>query len=134
VSELEKAIGQLKYDSDGLLPAVVVDHETGKVLMVAYVNQTALLETIRTRKTHFWSRSRRKYWMKGESSGHVQEVKAIYTDCDADTVLIEVVPRGPACHEGYYSCFHRRLSDNGEWQVVAEKLFDPDEVYGKGRK
>jgi len=131
---LEEAVGQLKYDNDGLLPAVVVDHESGKVLMVAYVNQTALLETIRTGKTHFWSRSRRKYWMKGETSGHVQEVKAIYTDCDADTVLIEVVPRGAACHEGYYSCFYRRLDETGRWQVVAEKLFDPDEVYGKDGK
>ena len=132
MSKLEETIKDLKYDADGLIPAVIVDVESKAVLMVAYVNETALLETVRTGKTHFWSRSRRKYWMKGESSGHTQDVRAIYTDCDRDTVVIEVVQHGAACHNGYFSCFYRRLAEGGEWEVVAEKCFDPDKVYGKG--
>jgi len=131
VKNLDEAIGLLKFDKDGLIPAVCVDHETKQVLMVAYMNATALTETIKTGRTHFWSRSRQKYWMKGESSGHTQDVKAIYTDCDADTLVIEVVQHGAACHEGYYSCFYRRLGDDGKWQIIAEKVFDPGSVYGK---
>jgi phosphoribosyl-AMP cyclohydrolase len=129
VSTLDETIKGLKFDAAGLIPAVVVDAETKQVLMVAYMNEPSLLDTIRTGKTHFWSRSRQKYWMKGESSGHTQEVKAIYTDCDKDTLVIEAVQHGAACHEGYYSCFSRKLTEAGEWEVVAEKLFDPAEVY-----
>lgn len=129
--KLEETIQGLKFDANGLIPAVCVDAETKQVLMVAYMNDASLLDTVRTGKTHFWSRSRQKYWMKGESSGHTQEVKAIYTDCDKDTLVIEVVQHGAACHEGYYSCFYRKLNDTGDWDVVAEKLFDPDEVYKK---
>jgi phosphoribosyl-AMP cyclohydrolase len=97
--------------------------------MVAYMNAASLRETIATGKTHFWSRSRQTYWMKGESSGHTQDVRAVYTDCDKDTLVIEVTQHGAACHEGYRSCFYRRLDDEGRWQIVAEKVFDPDEVY-----
>jgi len=129
VDKLDETLSTLKYDADGLIPAVVVDAETKQVLMVAYMNETSLRETIRTGQTHFWSRSRRKYWLKGESSGHTQDVRAVYTDCDSDTVLLEVVQHGGACHEGYYSCFFRRLGDGGEWQVVGEKVFDPQQVY-----
>ena len=129
MDKLEETLKDLKYDANGLLPAVVVDADSRQVLMVAYMNRNALLETVRTGKTHFWSRSRRKYWMKGESSGHTQDVRAVYTDCDKDTVLVEVTQHGAACHEGYFSCFYRRLNDAGEWDVVAEKVFDPDEVY-----
>jgi len=133
MSNLEQTIKGLKYDAAGLIPAVIVDAATKQVLMVAYMNEASLLDTVRTGKTHFWSRSRQKYWMKGESSGHTQDVQAIYTDCDVDTVVIEVVQHGAACHEGYHSCFYRKLNDAGEWEVVAEKLFDPDKVYG-GKK
>ena len=129
MSELEETIGNLKYDASGLIPAVIVDAGTKQVLMVAYMNAESLLETIRTGKTHFWSRSRRKYWMKGESSGHTQQVEAIFTDCDMDTVLIEVAQHGGACHEGYYSCFYRRLNDKGRWEIIAEKIFEPGDVY-----
>jgi len=129
VDKLEETIDGLKYDAGGLIPAVIVDADSKGVLMVAYMNKTALLETVRTGRTHFWSRSRQKYWMKGESSGHTQEVRAIYTDCDADTMLVEVVQHGAACHKGYHSCFYRRLTGDGDWKVVAEKVFDPDEVY-----
>ena len=133
MDKLEQTVKALKYDTNGLIPAVIVDAESKAVLMVAYMNETSLLQTVRTGKTHFWSRSRQKYWMKGESSGHTQEVRAVYTDCDADTVLIEVVQHGGACHEGYYSCFFRRLGEDGEWQVVAEKVFDPQQVYKGAR-
>jgi len=132
VDKLEETIAGLKYGADGLIPAVIVDAQTKGVLMVAYMNETALLETVRTGKTHFWSRSRQKYWMKGESSGHTQDVQGIYTDCDADTILVEVAPHGAACHNGYYSCFYRRLTDDGDWEIVAEKVFDPDQVYKDG--
>lgn len=129
VSELEQTISDLKYDANGLIPAVIVDAETKAVLMVAYMNQNSLIETVRTGKTHFWSRSRQKYWMKGESSGHTQLVKAIYTDCDKDTIVIEAVQHGAACHDGYFSCFYRRLDDQGRWEIVGQKVFDPKAVY-----
>ncbi len=129
MDKLEHTLDDLKYDADGLIPAVVVDADSRQVLMVAYMNRPSLLDTVRTGKTHFWSRSRQKYWMKGESSGHTQDVRSIYTDCDKDTLLIEVDQHGAACHEGYYSCFYRRLGDDGQWETVAGKLFDPDKVY-----
>ncbi len=129
MSKLDETIAGLKYDAAGLIPAVCVDAETKQVLMVAYMNADSLRDTVKTGKTHFWSRSRKKYWMKGESSGHTQEVRAIYTDCDKDTLVIEVTQHGAACHEGYYSCFYRKLTEAGDWQVVAEKLFDPESVY-----
>lgn len=133
MDKLEETIAALKYDANGLIPAVIVDATTREVLMVAYMNQTSLLETIRTGKTHFWSRSRQKYWMKGESSGHTQDVRAVYTDCDVDTVVIEVEQHGAACHDGYYSCFYRKLTPQGEWEVTGRRVFDPKQVY-KGSK
>jgi phosphoribosyl-AMP cyclohydrolase len=129
MSGVEETIKGMKYDDQGLLTAVIVDAASKEVLMVAFMNAQALRETIRTGQTHFWSRSRRTLWTKGEESGHVQLVKAVYTDCDQDCVLIEVEQRGGACHEGYRSCFYRRLAESGEWQVVAEKVFDPQQVY-----
>ena len=131
MDKMEQAVAGLKYDAAGLIPAVIVDTKSGQVLMVAYMNDQALLSTIRTGRTHFWSRSRKKYWMKGEESGHVQQVKAIYTDCDMDTVVIEVEQTGAACHDGYFSCFYRRLGPEGDWQVVAKQVFDPESVYKK---
>jgi len=123
---------ELKYGADGLIPAVVVDVKTNEVLMVAYMNDQSLRASIETGKTHFWSRSRQKYWMKGESSGHVQEIHEILTDCDKDTLVIKVTQiGGAACHEGFRSCFLRRLDASGQWQVVGEKVFDPEQVYGK---
>ncbi len=129
MSKLEESISILKFDEAGLIPVVCVDAETKGILMVAYMDRTALTETIRTGKTHFYSRSRKKHWMKGESSGHTQDVKGIYTDCDADTLVVEVDQKVAACHEGYYSCFYRKLSESGEWEVAAERVFDPDEIY-----
>jgi phosphoribosyl-AMP cyclohydrolase len=121
----------LKYDQNGLIPAIIQDAETGEVLMMAYMNDKSLRATVETGKTHFWSRSRQKYWMKGESSGHTQEVKEIFIDCDKDTLLIKVKQIGAACHEGYHNCFFRKLNGNGEWEVIGQKLFDPEKVYKK---
>ncbi len=126
-----QGLDELKYDAAGLIPAIIQDADTHEVLMMAYMNRESLAETIRSGRTHFWSRSRQKYWMKGESSGHVQEVVGIYTDCDRDTLLIQVRQTGAACHEGYKSCFSRQRQPDGQWKVIAERLFDPDDVYGK---
>jgi phosphoribosyl-AMP cyclohydrolase len=121
----------LKYDQNGLIPAIIQDAETGEILMMAYMNDKSLRATVETGKTHFWSRSRQKYWMKGESSGHTQEVKEIFIDCDKDTLLITVKQIGAACHEGYHNCFFRKLNTNGEWEVISQKMFDPEKVYKK---
>lgn len=129
---LEETIKSLKYDACGLIPAVIVDAVKKDVLMVAYMNAQSLQATVQTGKTHFWSRSRGKYWMKGEESGNTQEVQAIYTDCDVDTLVIEVVQNGgAACHEGYRSCFFRKLNAGGDWDVVGQRLFDPNTMYKK---
>lgn len=127
-----QGLDNLKYDSNGLIPAIVQDVGTGEVLMMAYMNKTSLEESIRTGKTHFWSRSRQKYWMKGESSGHTQDIKEISIDCDADTLLIKATQHGAACHEGYKNCFFRKLdAKTGEWVISSERLVDPEQVYGK---
>jgi phosphoribosyl-AMP cyclohydrolase len=122
---------QLKYDQNGLIPVIIQDQQNGQVLMMAYMDRTSLQRTIETGKTHFWSRSRQAYWMKGEQSGHVQQVKGIYADCDADTLLVQVEQTGAACHKGYRSCFFRRLEQDQQWVVIAERQFDPDKVYKK---
>lgn len=101
----------LKFNSDGLIPAIAQDHESGEVLMMAWMNRQSLQETIRTGVATYWSRSRQKYWIKGETSGHVQHVKSIGLDCDLDTILIKVEQIGAACHENYRSCFFRDLRD-----------------------
>jgi phosphoribosyl-ATP pyrophosphohydrolase/phosphoribosyl-AMP cyclohydrolase len=102
----EETIPSLRYDANGLIPAIVQDDENGEILMMAYMNADSLKMTIETGKTHFWSRSRKKFWMKGESSGHVQEVREILCDCDRDTLLVKVKQIGPgACHTGHRSCF-----------------------------
>ena len=126
-----KDIASLKYDQNGLIPAIVQDVDTGEVLMVAYMNEKSLQATLDTGKTHFWSRSRQQYWMKGESSGHTQEVKEIYIDCDKDTLLIKAKQIGGACHMGYRSCFYRKLNDSGDWDITGEKVFDPEKIYKK---
>mgnify|MGYP005612183009 CR=1 FL=1 len=115
---------------DGLLPAVIQDHQTGRVLMVGFMNDEAFRITVKTGFATFYSRSRNKLWLKGESSGHRMVVKEISTDCDLDTVLIKVEAQGPGvCHEGYQSCFFRKL-EGEEWQVSEAKTYDPGAVYG----
>ncbi|MFZ5595416.1 MAG: phosphoribosyl-AMP cyclohydrolase [Bacillota bacterium] len=120
----------LKYGEDGLIPAIVQDFDTGAVLMMAYMNSEAVEKTVRSGETWFWSRSRKKFWHKGETSGNTQKVKEIYYDCDSDTLLVKVIQKGAACHEGYYSCFHNLISSDGSVSVVGERFFDPEEVYG----
>jgi phosphoribosyl-AMP cyclohydrolase len=116
--------------SDGLVTAVIQDYTSGRVLMVGYMNEEAFRLTVETGFATFYSRSRQKLWLKGESSGHRLVVKEISTDCDRDALLVRVEAQGPGvCHEGYNSCFFRRL-ENGEWQVSEERTYDPQAVYG----
>jgi phosphoribosyl-AMP cyclohydrolase len=115
----------------GLVPAIAQDVETGEVLMLAWMNREAYEETLRTRRACYYSRSRNKLWRKGEESGHFQEVQEIFLDCDADTILLKVHQiGGAACHEGYRSCFFRRVEADGV-KIVAQRVFDPEKVYQK---
>jgi len=116
---------------DGLIPVVIQDASTNQVLMLGYMNRKSWEETLKTGKATFWSRSRKKLWLKGETSGHFQEVREIWLDCDGDTLLIKVDQiGGAACHTGFQSCFHHR-HEEGEWKVSGKRIFDPKEVYGK---
>ena len=125
-----KFLDDLKYNSDGLIPAIIQEQSTGRVLMMAWMNRASLQSTLDTGKTHFWSRSRQKFWMKGETSGHTQAVKDISFDCDGDTLLIQVEQNGAACHEGYKSCFFRSGgTDGSDVQVTETLLVDPETVY-----
>ena len=129
---MNKFISGLKFDGNGLIPAVIQDYKNGEVLMVAYMNDKAVRKTLETMKAHFYSRSRKKLWLKGESSGHIQKVKEIRFDCDADCLLVKVEQIGGACHTGYRSCFYRKLKDKkGNTAVSGKKMFDPDKVYRK---
>jgi len=123
---------QLKFDASGLIPAIIQEQKTGRVLMVAWMNRASLEKTLATGKTHFWSRSRQKYWMKGESSGHTQTVKAVSFDCDGDVLLIQVEQIGAACHEGYQSCFFRTVQNDGtSYKITEPQLQTPGEIYGE---
>jgi phosphoribosyl-AMP cyclohydrolase len=127
MSFLEK----LTFNKDGLIPAIIQEQSTGRVLMMAWMNKEAVQKTIEQGRTVFWSRSRQKYWVKGETSGHVQVVKDLAFDCDGDTLLIQVEQTGAACHEGYKSCFFRSVGPNGTGFAVKEpQLINPEEVYG----
>ena len=120
----------LTFDSQGLIPAVIVDDATGEVLMVAFMNQEALQRTRETGQTHFYSRSRQKIWHKGEESGNVQDVRDIFINCEENSLLIRVEQRnGAACHEGYHSCYYRRLLPDDSYQTTSERIFDPQQVY-----
>jgi len=119
--------------SDGLIAAIAQDATTGEVLMVAWMNAEAYAETLRTGRAVHYSRSRGKLWQKGEESGHVQTVRAIYVDCDADAVLLKVEQVGAACHEGYRSCFFREVTQGGV-NVIAPRLVDPAKVYAKHKQ
>ena len=125
---IELAFGK---SANGLVPAIVQDHASGEVLMLAYINQLAWEKTLATGKAHYWSRSRNSLWLKGETSGHVQLVREIRVDCDQDTVVFRVVQLGGAvCHTGYRSCFYRRVEGEGLVVMEPEKVFDPAAVYG----
>ena len=114
---------------DGLIPTIVQDAETKEVLMLAYMNRQSWEATLQTGKATYWSRSRQSLWLKGETSGHFQLIKAVFIDCDNDTILLQVKQLGEAaCHMGYKSCFYRKL-ERGDFVVVGEKIFNPKEVY-----
>lgn len=128
MSFLEK----LKFNADGLIPAIIQEQSTGRVLMMAWMNKESVRRSIEEGKTVFWSRSRQKYWIKGESSGNVQLIKDVAFDCDGDTLLFQVEQKGAACHEGYKSCFFRSVREKGaEFQVTEPQLIKPEEMYGK---
>ncbi|PIU19037.1 MAG: phosphoribosyl-AMP cyclohydrolase [Elusimicrobia bacterium CG08_land_8_20_14_0_20_44_26] len=123
------AVEEIKFDANGLVPAVLID-VGGNVLMAAYMTREAFLKTIETGYAVFYSRSRKKLWLKGEESGNKMKVKEIFLDCDGDTLAIKVEPKGPACHKGYKSCFYRKLV-KGNWKIIMKKEFEPGKVYGK---
>lgn len=119
----------VKWDADGLIPAIAQDHLSGRVLMVAWMNREALALTVAEQRGIYWSRSRRKLWRKGEESGHVQLLKELRLDCDGDVIVLAVEQLGGiACHTGRESCFYRRF-EQGEWQVVDPEIKHPDEIY-----
>ena len=122
---------QLKWNEQGLIPAIAQDWQSGEVLMLAWMNREALELTIREKRAIYWSRSRNALWRKGEESGHVQQLRELRIDCDADTVLMKVEQLGGiACHTGRRSCFYQLL-DNGDWRITDEVVKDPDDIYGK---
>jgi len=128
---MERIIDKVKWDSHGLVPVVVQDEQTRDVVMVAYMNAEALELTQKTGRAHYYSRSRKTLWLKGETSGHFQEVRDLYLDCDGDTLLLVVDQKVAACHTGYWSCFYRAWKDG--WTSVGEKVFDEKAVYkGEG--
>ena len=123
-------IKNLKFDKNGLIPAVVQDYKDGTVLMVAYMNKESLKKTLKTKKATFWSRSRKKFWVKGETSGNVQNVREVRRDCDGDCLLVKVEQiGGAACHTGYRSCFYSIISPSGKLSVKGKRIFNPREVY-----
>ena len=125
-------LSDIKFNEQGLVPVVAQDARDGMVLMVAYMNRESLQLTLETGNAVYWSRSRKKLWKKGESSGNVQMVKAIYKDCDGDTLLIKIEQIGAAaCHTGQRSCFFLEAEENGTWNAISKPLFDPEQVYKK---
>ncbi|NLU36952.1 MAG: bifunctional phosphoribosyl-AMP cyclohydrolase/phosphoribosyl-ATP diphosphatase HisIE [Clostridiales bacterium] len=122
-------LNKLKFDENGLMPAIIQDVESGRVLMLAYMNKEAVEKSMKTGKTHFWSRSRNKLWMKGETSGHIQLIQEAYFDCDRDALLFKVRQTRAACHTGNYSCFFNKIND--EYDIITEhdQVFQPEDVY-----
>lgn len=126
---------ELKFDSNGLITAVTTDADTGEVLMVAFMNKEALEKTMKTGNATYWSRSRQKFWVKGEESGHTQKVQGVFIDCDQDAVVLKVKQHGAACHNGFHNCFYRQIvtKTDGtlELKTIAEPEFDPSKIYKK---
>jgi len=127
---LESILSSLKFDEKGLIPAILQDHENNEILMVAYMNREAVEKTLTSGLATFFSRSRNKLWVKGETSGHTQEVKEVYFDCDNDALLVKIKQNVAACHTGYRSCFFNKI-ENGKVVTVGKKMFEEGEVYKK---
>ncbi|MFY8095289.1 MAG: phosphoribosyl-AMP cyclohydrolase [Niveispirillum sp.] len=127
---INAALAAVRFDADGLVPAIAQQHDSGEVLMMAWMNHDSIGETLRTGRVCYWSRSRQSFWRKGESSGQVQMLVEWRVDCDGDTLLLRVDQQGPACHTGRRSCFYRR-AESGGLQVTEPVLLSPDALYGK---
>lgn len=127
---IKQFIQQLTFNPDGLIPAIAQQHDTGEVLMMAWMNEASIGETLKNNRVCYWSRSRQSLWRKGESSGQVQMLKGFRIDCDADTLLLEVDQTGPACHTGRRSCFYR-VVEGDKLITDSEPLIDPATLYGK---
>jgi len=130
---LAEILDAARFNADGLLPAIAQQHDSGEVLMMAWMNREALEETLHTGRVCYWSRSRGKLWRKGESSGQQQHLRAAALDCDGDTLLLQVDQTGPACHSGRRSCFYVAL-EGDEARITTEPLIDPDTLYGKSKE
>jgi phosphoribosyl-AMP cyclohydrolase len=125
-------IDDIKYDANGLIPAIAQDASDGTILMVAYMNKESLQMTFESGTATYWSRSRNKFWKKGEESGNVQKVRGVFKDCDQDALVIKVEQiGGAACHTGQRSCFYRQAQPDGSWKEISQPLFDPKTVYKK---
>ncbi|WEU39930.1 MAG: phosphoribosyl-AMP cyclohydrolase [Candidatus Odinarchaeum yellowstonii] len=116
---------------NGLIPVVVQDITDNRVLMVAFADKEAVIKSLTKGFTHFYSRSRKKIWMKGDTSGHTQKIIEVYLDCDNDTILFKVEQNIAACHTGFRSCFYRKMNEKGEWFIAETRIFEPSKVYGK---
>lgn len=127
---MNNILDQIKYDANGLVTAIIQDASTNEVIMCAFMNKESLTKTLAEGKCCYWSRSRQKLWLKGESSGHFQFIKEIRVDCDGDALLFKVEQTGGACHTGHYSCFYRK-EENGQWVIDGKKVFDEEDVYKK---
>ncbi|MFQ3597332.1 MAG: phosphoribosyl-AMP cyclohydrolase [Chloroherpetonaceae bacterium] len=130
-TQTESFLDAVKFDKDGLVPAIAQDSETGKILMLAYMNRESLEITLKERKMCYWSRSRKELWRKGATSGNTQDVKEILIDCDGDALVFKITQKGGACHTGYESCFFRKVEDDLSFQVVDKMTFDAEEAYRK---
>lgn len=127
---LAEVLARLHYNSDGLIPAIAQQYDSGKVLMLAWMNRQAIEETLRSGRVCYWSRSRQSYWRKGESSGHIQMLVEMRIDCDGDTLLLQVDQKGPACHTGRNRCFYLKV-DHDSVAITDAAVVDPDTLYGK---
>ena len=123
-------VDEIKFDEKGLAPAIIQDYKNNEVLMLGYMNREAVSKTLESGRVNFWSRSRGKMWVKGETSGHTQKVMDIFFDCDMDTILVKVDQKVAACHTGYRSCFYRKVKGNN-LTICGEKVFEEKEVYQK---
>jgi len=123
-----KILDQLKFDDQGLIPAILQDAENGEILMFAFMNRESVQKTLETKLATYWSRSRKKLWVKGESSGHTQEVQEVYFDCDNDALLLKIKQNVAACHTGYRSCFFNKI-EGDQVKTVGQKMFDEDKIY-----
>jgi len=127
-ADLETTLSELKYNDDGLIPAIAQQHDTGEVLMMAWMNRQSIEETLQTGQVCYWSRSRNTYWRKGESSGNQQKLVSMSTDCDGDTLLLKVTQEGAACHTGRRDCFYNEITKDGI-EISCDPIQDPNQLY-----